>query len=1198
MKWRKQNRSCGLSLAATYKLDRAPATLVRQRLLFESLEDRRMLASDWPDMRLISFDAVQNATSAYQSEPLDAGNYTASVTASDTNGGDSGSMDQGVASVGAPRDRPTLSATGTTFVADNGSLLRGPFASTEWGNPPPLNAIQSIKDFGANAIHLYGEVINPSYTGVPGPGDEPGYAASRIDQMVQMTRDEGLYLVLTIGNGGNNGSFNYDYVMDFWNFYAPRYKNETHVIFEIQNEPHAWSAPYTQATLDMEADAYTLIRSLAPDTPILLFSFAVLGSGPNAVADIAEVSAAASIDWTNAAVAFHGYAGHQSTTTSVEYILSAGYPVFMTEFGGSDWGTAEHGLDVEMTAQLERLNVSWLTFQHIPPNFIASAFTDPTAYYDLVNNAGLSWVPDFGTWPENRGVYGNGGQPRATTGLTGTQRIEAEYFDTGAQGVSHSDTDSVNQGGLFRPDDGVDLETAVDVGRGYHVASTSDGEWLEYTVFVTEPGYHDVSLRIASSTEGAIRAILNREDKTGEWLLPNTGGSQSWTTVTKQVFLEYGRQKLRLEIATGGFNLNWIELSPITSGSFPNGAYKILNRNSALAAEADAANSRVIQNIYTGATNERWNLVHRGAGQYSITSVANGWSWNTFYDSNEEPLTLAPWGYDGHPDRRFIIAPEDNGYFRILVVDGGLSIEIGGASLASGTPAQQYVYHDENHQQWAVLTPTAPSFPTGLSAAWGDPAQVPGDYNSDGAVNGRDFLVWQRSFGTTLGDADGDGNGIVDNGDLEVWSTGYGHEPGSSWVGLSWNAVAGATSYNVKRATVVGGPHETIAAGIAATNFSDTGLVAGNTYYYVVSAVSASGESLVSAEESPPLLHAHLQFDEASGTIAADATGNGWTGTLVNGPLRTMGISGNAVDLDGTNDHVRLPSGVVDGLTEVTFATWVNLDSLNNWARLFDFGSGTIINMFLAPRSGFTGSPVFAITTSGGGGEQRINSGVAIPIGTWTHVAITLNGSTGILYINGLEVGRNSSMTLTPFSLGVTTQNYIGKSQYSDPYLNGLVDDFRIYDYALSAAQVAALATSSFTAVTATFPSMGAEEPLQPLLESEPVAASGVNQAEYFSLHLAAVRGLTRSEHFVEWQVGWWEVGEYFSKNRATGGRSVDYLFHITSNSIADKESTFADKVVASEIRSDRIGPNSELVDEAMARLEYEIWARIHLSAN
>jgi len=50
-------------------------------------------------------------------------------------------------------------------------------------------------------------------------------------------------------------------------------------------------------------------------------------------------------------------------------------------------------------------------------------------------------------------------------------------------------------------------------------------------------------------------------------------------------------------------------------------------------------------------------------------------------------------------------------------------------------------------------------------------------------------------------------------------------------------------------------------------------------------------------------------------------------------------------------------------------------------------------------------------------------------------------------------------MTLKPMSLGSTTQNYIGKSQYSDPYFNGLVDEFRIYSGALSASEVATFVT-------------------------------------------------------------------------------------------------------------------------------------------
>jgi hypothetical protein len=907
---------------------------------------------------------------------------------------------------GTSRGRPVINPKGTTFVADNGQLLRGPFASAEWGDPPPLDEIQSIKNLGCNAIHFYGECFDMDY---PNPGStSPGYAVSRIDRMVQMTRDEGLYLIITIGNGSNNGRFNYDYIMDFWDFYAPRYKDETHVLYEIQNEPHAWSAPYPQAALNMEADAYTLIRSKAPNTPVLLFSFAVLSSGPSAVSDIRSVSNTASVDWGNAAVAIHGYAGHETTTTSLEHILGAGYPCFMTEFAADDWGGNSDCLDVELTAELENLEISWLAFLHIPPNFISSAITDLDAFYDVVNNAGLSWIPDFGTWPVLRGVYDNGGQPRATTGLSGTLRIQAEDFDTGGQGIAYNDTDTTNQGGQYRTSEGVDIEVTSDSvsgrGPGYSVSWTADGEWLEYTIFVTEPGFYELGLRIANpNNEGVTRVICNGTDRTGAWTLPITGNAQVWTTVTRDVFLEYGRQKLRVEVITGGFNLNWIELSPTATGLIANGTYKFLNRNSGLALKADTSKTCVVQNLYSGTSLQQWRIQHLGAGQYSIVSASNGWSWSTFYDTNGESLNLAQWGYDGNADRRFIIIPTDNGYHRIVVVDGGLCIEVEGAALTNNAAAQQYEYTGDNHQQWGILSPSDLAFPTGLVAM----------------------------------------------------------APTSTQIDLTWTAVSGATSYMVRRSTTSGGPYMTIATDVTATEYRDTDIIEGGSYYYVVSAVSGRQESLNSAEATVVELtglHAHLKFDENRGTTtASDATGNGWTGTLVGGAAWSSGKFGNAVDLDGSNDYVRLPAGVVDGLTDFTICTWVNLNTAGTWSRVFDIGTGTTANMFLTPDC--WGGARFAITTSGSNGEQRIDKGSALPSGAWTHVAVTLGSGRGIFYVDGVEVGRNNNMTLTPDSLGVTTQNYIGKSQYSwDAYLDGLVDDFRIYSEALSSSEVATLA--------------------------------------------------------------------------------------------------------------------------------------------
>ncbi|HEU6448723.1 MAG TPA: RICIN domain-containing protein [Verrucomicrobiae bacterium] len=197
-------------------------------------------------------------------------------------------------------------------------------------------------------------------------------------------------------------------------------------------------------------------------------------------------------------------------------------------------------------------------------------------------------------------------------------------------------------------------------------------------------------------------------------------------------------------------------------------------------------------------------------------------------------------------------------------------------------------------------------------------------------------------------------------------------------------------------------------------------------------------------------------FDETSGTTAADSVGAA-PGTLAAGAGWAAGRINNAVSLNGTStSYDSFPTGFVSTLGDFSITGWFKLNSVSTWTRIFDFGTGTSVNMFLTPSDGATIR--FAITTGGGAGEQRIN-GTSIPsTGMWHHFAVTLSGAVGVLYIDGVEVGRNNNMTLNPSSLGNTTQNYIGKSQYaSDPYLNGFVDDVQIYNYGLSAPEVSNL---------------------------------------------------------------------------------------------------------------------------------------------
>lgn len=171
-------------------------------------------------------------------------------------------------------------------------------------------------------------------------------------------------------------------------------------------------------------------------------------------------------------------------------------------------------------------------------------------------------------------------------------------------------------------------------------------------------------------------------------------------------------------------------------------------------------------------------------------------------------------------------------------------------------------------------------------------------------------------------------------------------------------------------------------------------------------------------------------------------------------------LSGTAVDLArGAYIYGQLPAGSVDGLTAMTFAAWVRPAAAANWARIFDFGNDTRTYAFLAQRDG-AGLPRFAITRNFAGGEQTIVGAAPLPVNEWSHVAVTLDGRTGTLYVNGKQAGQNTALTLTPALLGSIANVWLGRSQYNDPTFAGAYQDVNIWQSALTAAQVAELAAA------------------------------------------------------------------------------------------------------------------------------------------
>jgi hypothetical protein len=188
---------------------------------------------------------------------------------------------------------------------------------------------------------------------------------------------------------------------------------------------------------------------------------------------------------------------------------------------------------------------------------------------------------------------------------------------------------------------------------------------------------------------------------------------------------------------------------------------------------------------------------------------------------------------------------------------------------------------------------------------------------------------------------------------------------------------------------------------------------------------------------------------------AHDENNNGLDAMLVGAPVFTAGKYGQAVQLNGSTDWLQLSPRLGDS-TDFSFTGWVLWNGGGNWQRIFDLGDIENDNyLFLSPNVG-SSTMRFTITDAGWNSEQRINV-PALPVGVWAHVAVTISGSTGKLFVNGLPVGTNTSMTFNPGDLG-TKYNYLGKSRFAaDPLFSGRFDDFRFFSSALTDSQVAAI---------------------------------------------------------------------------------------------------------------------------------------------
>jgi hypothetical protein len=220
----------------------------------------------------------------------------------------------------------------------------------------------------------------------------------------------------------------------------------------------------------------------------------------------------------------------------------------------------------------------------------------------------------------------------------------------------------------------------------------------------------------------------------------------------------------------------------------------------------------------------------------------------------------------------------------------------------------------------------------------------------------------------------------------------------------------------------------------------------------------------------PADLLLHYTFDDLSALVAEDASGNDLHGTIAGDTLPKM-VAGHVAGAIALNDgmalkqHVIVPDNILLNRAAVSITAWLRLSQAAAWDRLFDFNAGTANSFYFSP-TGWNpntqpprpGTHCALLTTSSGLAPELILEEV-IAVNAWHHVAVVIAKPYLRYYLDGALKAELDTLTFGISALGATNKNWIGRSAYAtDPYLAGLVDDFRIYTGALTAEEVAELA--------------------------------------------------------------------------------------------------------------------------------------------